>query len=182
MELERAVYELYKDMPAEDFDNLDALQFDAAFALCNGVQAAEIAAQRLYSSSVFDVFDLYFRIPRAPVTQQLCDIKLSKRVTGLSPFPMDYMMNFIHTYSKTASLAAPFEKLMKSREKDLPALPVTVGPAGDHGLEIMVASKGTCSFCNKPRSQGTMKCSCGCAYCSKTCQKVHWRWHKRLEH
>lgn len=47
---------------------------------------------------------------------------------------------------------------MESREKDLPALPVTVGPAGDHGLEITVASKGTCSFCNKPRSEGTMKC------------------------
>lgn len=79
MALWRAVYELYKDMAAGDFDNLDTLQFDAAFALCNGVQAVKIAAQRLYSSSVFDVFDLYFRIPRPPVTKELCDIKLSKR-------------------------------------------------------------------------------------------------------
>lgn len=181
MDLERAVYELYKDMPEGDADEVDTLQFDAAFALCNGVQAAEIAAQRLYSCSLFDVFDLYFRIPRANITEEICDIKLSKRVTMLPSHPMESVMNLIHTYSK-CSLAAPFEKHMKSRKKDLLALPVRVGPAGGYGVEIMVASKYSCSFCNKPRSEATMKCSCGCAYCCKTCQKQHWKWHKRLEH
>ena len=96
MDLERAVYELYKDMPEGDADEVDTLQFDAAFALCNGVQAAEIAAQRLYSCSLFDVFDLYFRIPRANITEEICDIKLSKRVTMLPSHPMESVMNLIH--------------------------------------------------------------------------------------
>ena len=90
----------------------------------------------------------------------------------------------------TVGRASPYSMFEEQWKKGMPP-PVIVGPGspckGPHNAKAQVVrmailAKGRCSYCGTPKTDRTMKCSCGCAYCSKKCQRDHWHVHRQMEH
>lgn len=154
----------------------------AAYATSYGTYTAERASQQMFSCGVFEAFDVYFRVaPLQAPSQAVGSIRLSKRVTMLPASELNE--SFEHPLLEGARdiITRLFTKHMQPNQKGMP-VPVITGPAGSQDLQMMVVPKGTCTWCGAARSDSTMKCSCGCAYCSKACQKQHWHQHRQMEH
>lgn len=182
--IERVIYEKYNEISTEELSvvpDRNTLEGDTAKAISAGLHAAELVAQRKFSCGVLDMFDVYFRVPRLGITKEICDTKLSKRVTVLPSRQVEAILKILFLLHGDGLLNA-LEEHMDRRKQHLLAKPVRAGSAGTYDIEIMVALKGTCNWCNGVRSSTTLRCSCGCAYCSKACQKQHWPWHKQMEH
>ena len=157
---------------------------DAAYVASYGTYIAENVAQRLFSCSVLEAFDVYFRVGTHSQFH-INDIRLAKRISLLPSTELDCVFE-VMTLGATLdgsehAVTLEFERHMKSCNQGL-ASPVCLGVDIDQDVKMMVVQRGTCHWCAAAKSDSTMKCSCGCAYCSKSCQKQHWAQHKRMEH
>ena len=146
--------------------------------LCVGVHGAENTVQKGFSRSVLDLFDVYFKFGSLDETDNNA-IAHFKRVSTLPPQHLETCFDYAtmgpgHLKSKIA------DHILEATYK-MPA-PLLVGQNGMNYFQMLVVAKGTCSWCKSIKSDSTMKCLCGCSYCSKRCQKQHWRLHKSLEH
>ena len=170
-----------------DCDGLGTDLNSAANALSCGTHMAEGLAQKLYGCSIFDAFDIYFRTTK-PSKVYSDNIQISKRVLTLPSITLRGFWGIAYLRSCTikGSCLCEFEKQLQMSNGTTP-VPVAIGPYGYVStrlpqVSMMVVPKGTCSWCASPRTDSTMKCSCGCAYCCKDCQKQHWRLHKQTDH
>ena len=191
----REVYEAYEEISTKNpaLERPDRNLVTAAFCLSAGIYIAETLAQHLFASSVFDAYDVYFWVGLHE-TAHKADLRLAKRVTLLpSPELKGFWIMRLMQEQQLGAFMHVFEEQMTDRSGAMP-VPVSVGPvtickdghctswSETQEVQMAILAKGSCSCCGAPKTDSTMKCSCGCAYCSKKCQKQHWHVHKQMEH
>lgn len=173
-------YEIYNKMilaGSPIVDHRPVPEIKIATSLSLGLHMAECAAQKVLSCGVLEAFEVYFCVGGADKTEG--GLHQAKRAWRLPHSNLEPSWGPVHPRTKE-SFRIVAEKNMSKARADAPTRPMSIGPLGSIQMFLLIVPKGTCNWCEQPGS--TKSCPCGCAYCSKDCQKKHWPTHKRLEH